>query len=218
MTTIYISSGDKCRSSDNDVDYHISDHSKRILSRLTEKLVRKYGDPDFIYISPYTQARESLQVILNNLDCDNVEAELDAQLSDKLCSINKACCLTVETRRSGAVICESNELFCARVKTQLQDVRNNDCDVICCITHPRFICKLAQLYNYRKYDPNSIKSVLVISGNDCDKRYVCYYGNNRHKNRRCICYKQCLCRSKCKCRHGCICEFDFGTVYDDYDY
>ena len=154
-TVIYIRHGPD-EHSGHKYDEQLTKEGKREAKELAFDLLERYGVPDVIYYSPFYRTRQTRKAMISSIKKykkshgidKNVELIIDPRLGRYFSrSQQRNPDIKSITINKGAIIEETKHEFKERVRSQMEEVLNNEYANIWNITHTLVLLKVAKFQN-----------------------------------------------------------------------
>lgn len=136
-------------------DPKLTSKGVKLAHKKGKKLIKKYGIPEIIYLSPFRRAKQTLAQLLLYLSEEQknkIQIIEDPLLSRYFSSgQQKKVDVHRDTKRANIPVKENKDKLNKRVKTQVEKMKENDFhindQVIWCITHAIIIKKISSRFH-----------------------------------------------------------------------
>lgn len=186
MVVIYIRhSNDSKRNQESSIlhrdDLKITPEGRKLARKMGKRLIKMYGHPDIIYLSPFMRAKETLKEMAKNFE-HKPKIYYDNRLSRYFSSREKKdpSCFT-ETFNHDIPIYENWDEFKMRVQKNLVSMRDNghikSRKIVWCITHALPFIQISRICRIRI--PKDIPFMYHFRVRDSRLKYINKYFNDK---------------------------------------
>lgn len=128
-------SDDESDGCSQDHDCQLARYGKHLATKVGKKLIRKYGVPNVIYVSPFRRTLQTMEYMLYDVDRTDIKIIEDVRISRYFSSSDKRNPkLDKQTKKKNVPIYESYSEFKSRVDDFIEDL-NDDDKLVWVITH-----------------------------------------------------------------------------------
>lgn len=163
MTVIYIRHSDDEESNPKHRhDHRISSEGKELAKKITEKLIRKFGEPDLIVATPMKRGKDTVKEMGKLIKNKNPQVIFDTNISRYFSRAEQDDpSIFQDTGKTGIPIIESWQDFRKRVATHVRFIKDsnflNEKYTVYVITHSLVLKEVARIFNIERKIPRRFK-------------------------------------------------------------